>query len=161
MYDQTGRPDIAFRLWRQLLETGQSVDSPPWMHIIRGNIESLAARAGHDYTSPPPAPPAPATAPMDGGSGPPSAEDIEAAQDLSPEEQQAMIEGMINQLSERLATEGGPASDWARLINVLGVVGETERAKLIFEEALGVFDGDDADVALLTEAARSAGGVTE
>ena len=154
MYDQTGRPDIAFRLWRQLLEQPGAGNSP-WMSIIRGNIESLAARAGHDYT----APPAPVAPPMAGTDGP-SAEDIEAAQALSPEEQQAMIEGMINQLSERLATEGGPATEWARLINVLGVVGDTERAKLIFEEALGVFEGRDEDIALLNAAAQSAG-VTE
>lgn len=154
MYDQTGRPDIAFRLWRQLLEQPGAGNSP-WMTIIRGNIESLAARAGQDYT----VPPTPVAPPMAGTDGP-TAEDIEAAQAMSPEEQQAMIEGMINQLSDRLATEGGPASEWARLINVLGVVGDTDRAKLIFEEALGVFEGRDEDIALLTQAAQSAG-VTE
>ncbi|WP_300518052.1 c-type cytochrome biogenesis protein CcmI [Aliiroseovarius sp.] len=151
MYDQTGRPDFAFRMWRQLLEQPGASNSP-WIGIIRDNIEGLAARAGQDYT----APPAPVGAPMAGGAGP-TAEDVEAAQDMSPEEQQAMIEGMINQLSERLATEGGPVGDWARLINVLGVVGNTERAKRVFEEGLGVFAGNEEAIALLTDAARSAG----
>ena len=151
MYDQTGRPDIAFRLWRQLLE--QPGANSPWLTIIRGNIEGLAARAGHDYTAPP-APRAPA--PMAGGAGP-SAEDMEAAADMSPEDRQAMIEGMINQLSERLATEGGPVEDWARLINVLGVVGERDRAAAIYQEATQVFASDAAGLALLQEAAGAAG----
>ena len=42
---------------------------------------------------------------------------------------------MVEGLAARLAAEGGPAPDWARLITSLGVLGETDRAKAIWAEA--------------------------
>lgn len=159
LYDQIGRPDIAFQLWRQILEQGHG--SSHWQGIVRANIEGLAASAGVNYT-PPPAPTMPQTMPMDHpalqpGQPGPSAEDIAAAQDMRPEERQAMIAGMINRLSERLATEGGPPQDWARLIQALGVVGDTERAAAIYAEGKSRFAEDVQGLALLKEAARAAG----
>ena len=68
-----------------------------------------------------------------------------------------MIRGMVEQLSDRLASEGGPAADWARLITSLGVLGEGERAKAILAEAEGRFAGRDADLAVIRAAAVQAG----
>lgn len=57
MQAQTGRPDLAFRTWRILLE--QSAPDAPWMSAIRAQIQQAAAQAGVDYTLPPlPAAPA-------------------------------------------------------------------------------------------------------
>ena len=67
-----------------------------------------------------------------------------------------MIESMVDGLAQRLATEGGPASDWAQLIRALGVLGETGRANAIWQEAQTVFTGDMGAQRLLDEAARSA-----
>ena len=58
---------------------------------------------------------------------------------MTDDERTEMIRGMVDGLSDRLATEGGPASDWARLIGALGVLGETERAAAIWNEARDVF----------------------
>lgn len=47
---QTGRPDLAFRLWAALLQ-----DSPPdapWTGPVRARIEQVARRAGVRYTPP-------------------------------------------------------------------------------------------------------------
>lgn len=152
MYAQTGRPDIAFRLWRGLLEDGPQ--DGPWLVPIRAQIEGLGAMAGVDYTAP--AAPAP-MAPMVPGMPGPTAEDVEAAGDMTAEEQQDMVQGMVSNLMERLATEGGPAADWARLINALGVMGNAERAQAIYEEAKGRFEGRDEDLATLHAAAVAAG----
>ena len=142
MNAQVGRPDIAFRIWRDLLES--SAPSEPWVAPIRSQIMSLAQLAGVDYTPP--------------SSGPgPSAADMAAAADMTPEERAAMVGGMVNQLMERLATEGGPASDWARLIQVLGVQGDTARAATIWSEAQSVFAGRADDLATINDAAAQAG----
>jgi len=82
----------------------------------------------------------------------PSAEDIAAASEMTAEDRGAMIRQMVNGLSERLANEGGPASDWARLITALGVLGEAERARAIAGEALTVFAADDTSLTLLRTA---------
>ncbi|MFU8835005.1 c-type cytochrome biogenesis protein CcmI [Roseovarius autotrophicus] len=138
---QVDRPDRAFSLWRDLLE--DSTADAPWVPLIRADIEEIAMRAGMRYALP-------------ALSGP-GADDIEAAAGMDPEARAEMIRGMVVRLSERLATEGGPAEDWARLINAYGVLGEREAAHRIWTEAQGAFAQDDAALATLRAAARSAG----
>ncbi|WP_424942849.1 c-type cytochrome biogenesis protein CcmI [Aliiroseovarius crassostreae] len=164
MFAQNSRPDLAFRLWRGLLEEGP--DGAPWITPIRSQIEGLAQMAGENYTLPPRAPkataPLPSTAPdgqTDGLSGP-TAEDMAAAQDMSAEDRQDMIKGMVEQLSERLATEGGTPAEWARLITVLGVLGETDRAAAIWNEAKETF-ADTGDAYETVKQAAIQAGVAE
>jgi cytochrome c-type biogenesis protein CcmH len=64
---------------------------------------------------------------------------------------------MVEQLAGRLASEGGTAAEWAQLITALGVLGDLDRAKAIYEEAATAFAGREADLALLREAAAAAG----
>ena len=106
---QVDRPDTAFRLMEELLR--DSTADAPWLPSLRAQIEEVAWRAGVAFDLPP----------LE-RSGGPSASDIAAADDMSPEDRKAMIEGMVGQLSERLATEGGSAEEWARLIRALGVL---------------------------------------
>jgi len=148
MYAQTDRPDIAFRLWRAL-----QADSPadaPWQPVLRATLPDLAAAAGIPYQ--PPAAQQPA-APLAG----PSAEDIANAAQMSAEDRNAMIRGMVDGLAERLATEGGSAAEWSRLIGALGTLGELDRARAIFDEAQQVFADKDADLTTLRNTARAAG----
>ena len=140
-HTQTGRPDLAFALWRDLYEN--SAPNAPWMPIIGDSITDLAALAGVNYTAP--------------TSRGPSAADIAAAEDMSDEDRNAMIQGMVNGLASRLASEGGPPEDWAQLIRALGVLGETDRAAAIFEESTSVFAGSDRALGLLNAAAQEAG----
>ncbi len=144
MLAQTGRPDLAFRIWDQTLRNSPA--GAPWTQAIEAQIEDLAMRAGVEYD-------APARPGMRG----PSAADMEAAGDMSAEDRQAMIRGMVDGLAERLATEGGPPEEWARLIGALGVLGETDRARAIHEEALTRFAGNDDALERIAAAARSAG----
>ena len=145
---QVDRPDSAFRLWRDLL--AESTPDAPWVAPIRSGIEDLAARAGVRYELPPrqAAPMAP--------SGP-SAGDVEAAEDMDPEARREMIRGMVARLSDRLATEGGTAEDWARLINAYGVLGEAEQAGRIWAEAQSVFADSPERLATVRAAAQTAG----
>jgi len=146
MLAQIGRPDLAFGIWEQTLRQGPA--DAPWNGAIRDQIEEMAWRAGVDYQ-----PPAPAAAQLAG----PSAEDMQAAQDMSEEDRQQMIRGMVDQLADRLATEGGSAAEWARLIGALGVLGDTERARAIHAEARQVFADTPDALAEVEAAARQAG----
>lgn len=153
MFAQNSRPDLAFKLWRGLLEEGPA--DAEWWPAIRNQISGLAALAGENYTPPE----APVRPPMAGLSGP-SAEDIEAASELSEEDRGEMIQSMIARLSERLATEGGTPEEWARLVSVLGVVGDTERAGAIWSEAQTIF-ADKPDALATVRAAAEQAGVAE
>jgi cytochrome c-type biogenesis protein CcmH len=148
MLIQNDRPDLAFRFWRRLLEEGPA--DAPWMGPIRSNIEELAARAGVRYT--PPDAPAPA-APTAG----PSAADIAAAANMSPEERAEFVQGMVSRLNDRLAREGGTPEEWAQLIGALGALGKSERAAAIWAEAQQKFADKPGAIAIVERGARRAG----
>ncbi|MEM0935240.1 MAG: c-type cytochrome biogenesis protein CcmI [Pseudomonadota bacterium] len=146
MHLQTGRPDQAFNIWEAQLRRGPA--GAPWIGPIRAQIAQAAARAGVDYVLPPLTP--------DSGLGGPSAADVSAAEDMSPLERMEMIEGMVTGLSQRLATEGGPPEEWARLIRAYGVLGRRDAAAAIWAEAQNVFVDEVAIIPIL-RAARDAG----
>ena len=145
MMAQTGRPDIAFRVWDRLLRASPS--DAPWLPPILAQMEEMAFRAGvPEYE-----------VPRIAGLPGPTAEDVEAAGELSIEERQEMIRGMVSRLSERLANEGGPPEDWARLIASLGVLGEEARAIAIWNNAQEVFADDPSALDVVRDGARAAG----
>lgn len=137
---QNGRPDVAYRMWIGLLEEGP--EDAPWVQLIRGQIGTVARAAGINL--------------VDQNAPGPSADQVEAAGNMTQEARQNMIRGMVAGLAERLATDGGTPAEWARLIRAYGTLGETAQASAIWVEARNVF-GDKADaMAILLEAAQSA-----
>lgn len=142
MLVQIGRPDMAFDLWEETLRMGPP--DAPWLIPIRGQIEEIAWRAGVSYALP--------EAPTG-----PTREDMEAAGEMSAEDREAMISGMVENLAERLQSEGGAVEEWARLINALAVLGEPGRAQAALERAREDHAGDDAALAALDAAASQAG----
>jgi cytochrome c-type biogenesis protein CcmH len=146
MLAQTGRPDQAFRLWDALLRAGP--EDAPWIPPILSQIEEMAQLAGVRYAIP-----------EIGGSAVrgPTPEDLENARDMTPAERMDMIGSMVSGLSQRLADDGGPARDWARLISSLGVLGEWQRAQAIHTNAVAVFADDKDALELINAAGRQAG----
>ncbi|WP_299657080.1 c-type cytochrome biogenesis protein CcmI [uncultured Tateyamaria sp.] len=144
MMSQTGRPDTALRIWDQLLREGPA--DAPWIIPVQAQIEEMAVRAGVNYAIPA----------IGTGRGP-SADQIEAAQDLSPAERMEMIQGMVTGLSDRLATEGGPVEDWAQLISALGVLGQMDQARAILINAREVFGDDPGAADILSRTADRVG----
>lgn len=146
MFAQVGRYDRTFGLWRPLLE--ESPVDAPWVAPIREQMPDIASMAGVKYELPP--------LPGDGLKGP-TAGDMAAAGQMSAEDRQAMIEGMVAQLGERLASEGGSAEEWARLISSLAVLGRMDEARTIYAEAMDRFKGQTVELQGIREAAVRAG----
>ena len=151
LHAQTGRPDLAYRFWLPLLREGPR--DAPWIDPILSQIEKVAIRAGETFEMPAIPERIPGRVAQPG----PTAEDVAAAAELDEGDRNAMIEGMVEGLAARLADEGGPVEDWARLIRALGVLGQTERASAIRTEAREVFVGDADAQALLDDAAAAGG----
>ena len=137
---QTGRPDVAFRMWDGLLQEGPP--DAPWIPLIQSQIGAVARAAG--IVLPDPSIPGP------------SAQDIENADAMTADERNEMIGGMVSGLAERLATEGGTAAEWARLIRAYGVLGETAKADAIWQEAKTTFASNPEAMILLRTAAQDA-----
>ncbi|MBV8169847.1 MAG: tetratricopeptide repeat protein, partial [Alphaproteobacteria bacterium] len=119
-------------------------DSPadaPWLPSVRAQIADLSQSAGvaapqvesrpaaGPVASAPPIPPGSATP---GPRGPTAADMANAAQ-MSPEDRQQMIRGMVDGLAARLKDNPSDVDGWLRLSRAYGVLGEPEKAR----DALG------------------------
>jgi cytochrome c-type biogenesis protein CcmH len=94
-------------------------DAPPdaaWRQTVADRLAELSSGR----------PPARAdgAAPQSG----PSAQDVAAAQSMSPEQRQAMIRGMVDRLAQRLEQNPGDKAGWARLARAYDVLGEPDKA---------------------------------
>ena len=125
LFYQTGRPDNAFELFLQLVNSRQFND--PLVQRASVLIDDAAFRAGIDYQFTPPS------------AAGPSAADIAAMQSLPPDEQRAAIEGMVMGLEDRLARDGGTIDDWVMLINGHAQLGNIDHAFAILTEARQLF----------------------
>ena len=137
---QTGRPDLAFPIWRRLLEV--SPPDAPWVPVIRSEIEAMAFAAGVEYQLP--------ESDLRG----PTSEDIASAADMEDADRREMIEGMVIGLADRLANEGGPPEEWAQLIRALGVLGRSKEARTIAAEARTLFTEEDPNALALIQQAE-------
>lgn len=137
---QNGRPDLTFEVWSELVQRGP--EDAPWVMAIKSQLPEIARQIGR-------------TDELDLAG--PDASDIEAAGELDDAERAEMVNSMVERLSDRLASEGGSAAEWARLIRALGVLQRVERAEAIWKEAQEVFAADPQSLAQINQAAAEAG----
>jgi cytochrome c-type biogenesis protein CcmH len=145
MAAQVGRPDRTFAMWKPLLDEGP--EDAPWIAPIRARIQEVADAAGIAYEA----------ADMAQVTKGPNAADMANAAQMSPEDRQKMIEGMVGGLETRLMADGGPVEDWTKLINALGVLGAKDRAKAAYAKAEVAFAGKPGELSALHAAAVQAG----
>lgn len=144
---QTGRPEIAYNVWMELLQEGPP--DAPWIAPILDQISNVANLAG----LPMPNLPEREQPPLAG----PGAEDMDAAGAQSAEDRAAMVEGMVAQLSERLASDGGSGAEWAQLIRAYGVLGKADLAAAAWRDAQTALADDPEGLATANAAAKDAG----
>jgi cytochrome c-type biogenesis protein CcmH len=113
--------------------------------LIELNVTAAAPAAAPAAT--PPATPPPA---LPG----PTPDDVAAAQSMSPDDQNTMIQGMVAGLAERLQNEPDDVDGWLMLIRSYTVLEDAEAASVAARDALdGVEDpaGRQRIQSLLTE----------
>jgi cytochrome c-type biogenesis protein CcmH len=141
----------------------------------RQAIRKVSADSGIDVADRlPPEPAAPAAAPVasplgnpaatpsataSAGAGipGPTAAQVQAAQQMSSGDRQAMIEGMIGKLETRLNGSPRDADGWIMLIRSRKQMGQDDRAHAALSLGLAAFADDAAARARISEAARSYG----
>jgi cytochrome c-type biogenesis protein CcmH len=135
---QEGKKPEAVAAWRALLEDAQGGE--PWVPVALAELEKLGGSPPESFAV-----------------AGPSAKDLEAAQELSPDDRKQMIEGMVARLDTRLGEEGGSADEWMRLIRAYGVLGEKEKQAEAFKRAAVALKDDPAAMANLQSLAQEAG----
>ena len=112
--EQDGKREEAASIWRDLI-----AEAPADAHWL-GDVRTALARV---EGKPAPAQP-----------GPNAAQMAEAAK-LPPEQQTAMIRGMVEGLAARLKKDGSDVDGWVRLVRSYKVLGETEKAQTAISDA--------------------------
>ena len=117
--------------------------SAPWRQTVFERLQELTP-AGE--TAPPApvaaAPPsphasaAPRAAVADAPPRGPTPEQMQAAAEMTPEERQTMIRGMVDGLAERLGENPNDFQGWVRLANAYRVLGEEAKAAGALESAI-------------------------
>jgi cytochrome c-type biogenesis protein CcmH len=95
----------------------------PWRKIVAERLAEIAPGEAPTGAMKPGSPSA--SAPSAG----PTAQDVAAAQAMSPEERQTMIRGMVDRLAARLEQNPNDKEGWARLARAYDVLGEKEKAQ--------------------------------
>ncbi len=134
--EQQGDLAGAENAWRALI-----ADAPadaPWRAPAMAQLESVLQKAGK-----------PTERVADAKPGP-SQEQIAAASQMSDEDRQAMIEGMVAGLAEKLKADPADKDGWRRLIRAYGVMGDDAKA---LEAIAAARDANASDGGFVTELA--------
>lgn len=87
----------------------------------------------------------------------PTRDQVAAAQDMSAEERNAMIEGMVAQLDEKLRANPDDMAGWQRLVRAYTVLGRKDDASAAVGRAMSAFGADGAKVDEIVAFANSLG----
>lgn len=152
---QRGDAKAAVADWVELLKLAPS--GAPWMGELRQRIEQVAKQAGVDIdgqlaqsvmtqdvaqAEPPKGP---------------TAEDIQNADQMSPEDRMTMIRGMVDGLDERLKQSPNDPEGWIRLIRSRLVLREPEKAQSALTRAMEAFADAPDTQARIKQAAEAMG----
>ena len=146
MHEQAGEPQRAIETWARLLrELPPDIVGRPQ---IMARLTAVAQRAGlepADFDTASRVPPVGAPPPgpgvggqsggQAGGQPGPTREQMDAAQEMSPEERQAMIEGMVEGLAIRMEANPDDLDGWLRLARAYAVLGRRDEAVSALERA--------------------------
>jgi len=132
--EQDGETKKAIEQYQSLIDDAKG--DAPWKDAVAARLAALKGEP-----APSPAPPAQASAGVEGMSA----------------EQQQMVRGMVERLAMRLAQSGGSAEEWARLIRAYSVLHENDKAKETLVAARAALGSDAAAVANLDTLARDLG----
>ena len=148
--EQDGRPKDAADIWTRLL-AGAPEDAA-WIGFVRESLLRVDPNASVPQSGPNAAPPdAPKDAPG------PSAADVAAAGQMSPEQRETMVRGMVARLAERLKQDGSDVEGWLRLLRAYMVLGDKEQARASAGDARRALQGNADGLRRLDEAIKGLG----
>ncbi|MGC1092923.1 MAG: c-type cytochrome biogenesis protein CcmI [Pseudolabrys sp.] len=112
--EQDGKREEAAKIWRDLI-----AEAPAGAHWV-SDVRAALARVEASPAAPSPGP---------------SAAQIAAATKQSPDQQTAMIRGMVDGLAARLQQDGSDLDGWVRLVRSYKVLGELDKEQSPISDA--------------------------
>jgi cytochrome c-type biogenesis protein CcmH len=139
--EQDGRREDALNILRDLIASAPV--GAHWVGSVREALARLEGGQGDDRSSGKPDPSSPSAAQM------------QAAAKLAPEQQNAMIRGMVDRLAARLKSNGDDPEGWIRLVRSYDVLGEGDNAAAAIADAQRALAPDRAKLARFEQALQS------
>ena len=130
---QQDKMQEAISAWTDLIDRFGH-DNPPWLATAKNALASLKAQEQN-----------------------PTAEQVDAAKQLSSAERNELIEGMVSRLADRLNDEPDDLTGWNRLIQAYMVLGRKDQAKNALRRALAHFSGNKSATDSLKQSAKAQG----
>jgi len=138
---QEGKRDEARAIWQELASS--LPEESPWKAAAAQAMAGLEQKAAQEM----PAPAAPGR----------SAEQAAAAEEMTPEARQGMIEGMVANLDAKLRDNPKDPEGWGRLVRSYVVLGRQDNARDALERGLVALGPDSAEGKALTGLAEALG----
>lgn len=126
--DQSGDRQSSIAAWSALIERFSTGGDAAFVQMARQRLDALEAGG----------PPLPSAAGATAERGP-TREDVEAAQEMSETDRQAMIEGMVANLAARLDENPDDLAGWERLIRAYAVMGRRAESVSALSKARAAF----------------------
>ena len=119
--EQDGKREEAAKIWRDLI--AGAPDGAPWLTDVRTALARVEGAPGSLSRGP-------------------TAEQMAAAMTQSPDQQTAMIRGMVDGLAARLKQDGSDLDGWVRLVRSYKVLGESDKARAAVNDAQQALQND-------------------
>ena len=139
--EQDGDRKKAAAIWMTMLKDAPA--DAPWVPMVS---EALTRVGG--------VPPKVATAPPQPG---PSSADVAAASQMSEQDRDDMIRGMVARLADRLKENSGDVAGWQRLMRAYMVLGDRDRAKSAAGDARKALASDPDKLRQIDETIKGMG----
>ncbi len=133
--EQDGRRQEATGIWRDLI--AQAPPGASWVEYVQTELARVEGTASAQ-AQPRPSRRAEAgagSAPATNAAPGPSEQDVAAAAELTPDQRNDMVRGMVARLAERLKQDGTDLDGWLRLVRAYTVLGEREKARAAAADA--------------------------
>ncbi len=121
--EQDGRREEAAKIWRDLI--AEAPAGAHWVSDVRAALTRVEGKPGAPLSGPSPAQPA-------------------GTVKQPPDQQTAMIRGMVEGLAERLKKDGSDLDGWVKLVRSYKVLGEADKAQSAISDAQHAL-ADDPD----------------
>lgn len=108
--EQDGKRDEAAKIWRELV-----ADAPPGAHWV-GDVRAALAR-------------------VESSPGRPAGPKVAETTAGQPQDQSALIRGMVDRLADRLKQDGSNPDEWIKLVRSYRVLGQPDKAAAAIAEA--------------------------
>jgi cytochrome c-type biogenesis protein CcmH len=129
--EQDGNKAKAVAIWSDMLKAAPT--GAPWIDNVKAAIVRLGGTPPQVAAS---ATPPAAAAPS------PNAEQVAAASQMSAQDRDAMIRGMVARLADKLKNDGNDVDGWQRLLRAYVVLGDRDKAQAAAGDARRALAGD-------------------